>query len=117
MLLVRIDKFFFVVAVDVFGVLWIKGVSFLKLFSSSLLNFHELVEINAAEILLCAMQFFPKNETYVSLFSGGDDLEVAEQRSKLRKQIKANIIVAAASGKELEGTDDMWKCLFGSLFP
>ncbi|VVA89913.1 unnamed protein product [Arabis nemorensis] len=50
------------------------------------------------------VRFFPKNEKYVSLFCGGDDLEVAERRSKLRKQIKANIIVAAASGKELEET-------------
>lgn len=63
------------------------------------------------------MQFFPKNEKYVSLFSGGDDLQLSERRSKLRKQIKANIIVAAASGKELEGIDDMWLCLYGSLFP
>ncbi|CAL9213658.1 unnamed protein product, partial [Arabidopsis halleri] len=50
------------------------------------------------------VRFFPKNEKYVSLFSGGDDLQVSERRSKLRKQIKANIIVAAASGKELEET-------------
>ncbi|CAA7015351.1 unnamed protein product [Microthlaspi erraticum] len=50
------------------------------------------------------VRFFPKNEKYVSLFSGGDDFEVAEQRSKLRKQIKANIITAAASGKEMEET-------------
>ncbi|KAG7591061.1 rRNA-processing protein Efg1 [Arabidopsis thaliana x Arabidopsis arenosa] len=50
------------------------------------------------------VRFFPKNEKYVSLFSGGDDLHVSERRSKLRKQIKANIIVAAASGKELEET-------------
>jgi DNA polymerase III delta subunit len=63
------------------------------------------------------MQFFPKNEKYVSLFSGSDDLQVSERRSKLRKQIKANIIFAAASGKELEGNDDMWRCLYGSFFP
>ncbi|CAH8251111.1 unnamed protein product [Arabidopsis lyrata] len=50
------------------------------------------------------VRFFPKNEKYVSLFSGGDDLQLSERRSKLRKQIKANIIVAAASGKELEET-------------
>lgn len=63
------------------------------------------------------MQFFPKNEKYVPLFSGGGDLQVSERRSKLRKQIKANIIVAAASGKELEGIDDdMWLSLYGSLF-
>ncbi|ANM58290.1 rRNA-processing EFG1-like protein (DUF2361) [Arabidopsis thaliana] len=50
------------------------------------------------------VRFFPKNEKYVSLFSGSDDLQVSERRSKLRKQIKANIIFAAASGKELEET-------------
>lgn len=31
-----------------------------------------------------------------------------EKRSKMRKQIKANIIVAAASGKELEGKQNMF---------
>ncbi|EOA37276.1 hypothetical protein CARUB_v10010871mg, partial [Capsella rubella] len=50
------------------------------------------------------VRFFPKNEKYVPLFSGGDDLQVSDRRSKLRKQIKANIIVAAATGKELEET-------------
>ncbi|XP_010556883.1 PREDICTED: rRNA-processing protein EFG1-like [Tarenaya hassleriana] len=50
------------------------------------------------------VRFFPKNEKYVSLFTGGDDLEVAERRNELRKQIKANIIAAAASGKDLEET-------------
>ncbi|CAF1987852.1 unnamed protein product [Brassica oleracea var. botrytis] len=50
------------------------------------------------------VRFFPKNEKYVSLFTGAEDSEVVEKRSKMRKQIKANIIVAAASGKELEET-------------
>ncbi|CAN7043149.1 unnamed protein product, partial [Brassica rapa subsp. trilocularis] len=50
------------------------------------------------------VRFFPKNEKYVSLFTGAEDSEVIERRSKMRKQIKANIIVAAASGKELEET-------------
>ncbi|KAL1188834.1 hypothetical protein V5N11_021994 [Cardamine amara subsp. amara] len=50
------------------------------------------------------VRFFPKNEKYVPLYSGDDDLHVNERRSKLRKQIKANIIVAAASGKEMEET-------------
>ncbi|XP_023639407.1 rRNA-processing protein EFG1 isoform X2 [Capsella rubella] len=50
------------------------------------------------------VRFFPKNEKYVSLFTGGEDPEVVEKRGKLRKQVKANIIVAAASGKELEET-------------
>uniref|UniRef100_A0A1J3J5D7 rRNA-processing protein EFG1 n=1 Tax=Noccaea caerulescens TaxID=107243 RepID=A0A1J3J5D7_NOCCA len=50
------------------------------------------------------VRFFPKNEKYVSLFTGAEDSEVIEKRSKMRKQIKANIIVAAASGKELEET-------------
>ncbi|XP_010441993.1 PREDICTED: rRNA-processing protein efg1 [Camelina sativa] len=50
------------------------------------------------------VRFFPKNEKYVSLFTGGEDSEVVEKRGKLRKQIKAHKIVAAASGKELEET-------------
>ncbi|ESQ44657.1 hypothetical protein EUTSA_v10003245mg [Eutrema salsugineum] len=50
------------------------------------------------------VRFFPKNEKYVSLFTGAEDSDVIERRSKMRKQIKANIIVAAASGKELEET-------------
>ncbi|KAF3596231.1 hypothetical protein DY000_02024314 [Brassica cretica] len=50
------------------------------------------------------VRFFPKNEKYVSLFTGAEDSEVVEKRSRMRKQIKANIIVAAASGKELEET-------------
>ena len=50
------------------------------------------------------MQFFPKTEKYVSLFTGGDDLDVVDRRNRLRKQIKANLVAAAASGKDLEGT-------------
>lgn len=49
------------------------------------------------------LQFFPKNEKYVPLFMGGDDTEIVDRRNVLRKQIKANIITAAASGKDLEG--------------
>ena len=70
-------------------------------------------------IIVCIVQsqFFPKNEKYVSLFTGAEDSEVIERRSKMRKQIKANIIVAAASGKELEGTNMiMQKSLFVSFF-
>ncbi|KAF5752350.1 rRNA-processing protein EFG1 isoform X1 [Tripterygium wilfordii] len=50
------------------------------------------------------VRFFPKNEKYVSLFTGGDDLDIVDRRNKLRKQIKANLIGAAASGKDLEET-------------
>lgn len=50
------------------------------------------------------VRFFPKMERYVSLFSGGDSEELVERRNKLRKQIKANLIAAAASGKDLEET-------------
>ncbi|CAN6551736.1 unnamed protein product [Malus baccata var. baccata] len=49
-------------------------------------------------------QFFPKTEKYVSLFTGGEDTDVIDKRNKLRKQIKANIVAAAASGKDLEET-------------
>ncbi|KAM7280716.1 hypothetical protein ACFE04_007850 [Oxalis oulophora] len=50
------------------------------------------------------VRFFPKSEKYVSLFTGGDDSDVVDKISKLRKQIKANLIAAAASGKDLEET-------------
>ncbi|KAM5585271.1 hypothetical protein ABKV19_004587 [Rosa sericea] len=50
------------------------------------------------------VRFFPKTEKYVALFTGGDDLELVDRRNRLRKQIKANLIAAAASGKDLEET-------------
>ena len=53
---------------------------------------------------LFELQFFPKTEKYVSLFIGGDDTDIVDRRNRLRKEIKANIIAAAASGKDLEGT-------------
>lgn len=48
-------------------------------------------------------QFFPKSEKYVSLFIGGEDANITERRNALRKQIKSNLMDAAASGKDLEG--------------
>ncbi|KAH7661386.1 rRNA-processing protein Efg1 protein [Dioscorea alata] len=50
------------------------------------------------------VRFFPKSEKYVSLFVGGDKPDIVDKRDKLRKQIKANLIAAAASGKDLEET-------------
>ncbi|KAL6548348.1 hypothetical protein OROGR_008769 [Orobanche gracilis] len=50
------------------------------------------------------VRFFPKTEKYVPLFMGGDETELVEKRKSLRKQIKANLIAAAASGKDLEET-------------
>ncbi|KAA8527695.1 hypothetical protein F0562_035436 [Nyssa sinensis] len=50
------------------------------------------------------VRFFPKTEKYVSLFMGGDDTDIVDRRNGLRKQIKANLIAAAASGKDLEET-------------
>ncbi|GAB2294603.1 hypothetical protein Dimus_028802, partial [Dionaea muscipula] len=50
------------------------------------------------------VRFFPKTEKYISLFSGGEDAETIDRRNRLRKQIKANIVAAAASGKDLEET-------------
>ncbi|GLT78660.1 hypothetical protein SLA2020_501880 [Shorea laevis] len=50
------------------------------------------------------VRFFPKTEKYVSLFTGGDDSDMVDRRNRLRKQIKANLIAAAASGKDLEET-------------
>lgn len=49
------------------------------------------------------MQFFPKTEKYVSLFTGGDASDVVGRRNRLREQIKANLVAAAATGKDLEG--------------
>ncbi|GKU85843.1 hypothetical protein SLEP1_g460 [Rubroshorea leprosula] len=49
------------------------------------------------------VRFFPKTEKYVSLFTGGDS-NMVDRRNRLRKQIKANLIAAAASGKDLEET-------------
>lgn len=48
-------------------------------------------------------QFFPKTEKYVALFTGGDDSEMIDKRNRLREQIKANLVAAAANGKDLEG--------------
>ncbi|KAJ9154226.1 hypothetical protein P3X46_027584 [Hevea brasiliensis] len=50
------------------------------------------------------VRFFPKTEKYLSLFTGGDDSDIVDRRNGLRKQIKANLIAAAASGKDLEET-------------
>ncbi|KAL9247506.1 hypothetical protein vseg_020932 [Gypsophila vaccaria] len=50
------------------------------------------------------VRFFPKAEKYVPLFCGDDNPELIDNRNRLRMQIKANIIAAAASGKELEET-------------
>ncbi|MBA0856848.1 hypothetical protein Goshw_003872 [Gossypium schwendimanii] len=50
------------------------------------------------------VRFFPKTEKYVSLFTGGDGLDLIDRRNRLRKQIKANLVAAAASGKDLEET-------------
>lgn len=49
------------------------------------------------------LQFFPKTEKYVSLYCGDDNADLVDKRSRLRVQIKANLIAAAASGKDLEG--------------
>ncbi|KAL9260838.1 rRNA-processing protein efg1-like protein [Drosera capensis] len=50
------------------------------------------------------VRFFPKTEKYVALFSGDEDGETVDRRNKLRKQIKENLVAAAASGKDLEET-------------
>lgn len=50
------------------------------------------------------VRFFPKTEKYVALFTGGDDSELVDRRNRLREQIKANLVAAAASGKDLEET-------------
>lgn len=50
------------------------------------------------------VRFFPKTEKYVSLFVGGDAPPTVNKRNKLREEIKANLVAAAASGKDLEET-------------
>ncbi|KMT12669.1 hypothetical protein BVRB_4g091250 [Beta vulgaris subsp. vulgaris] len=50
------------------------------------------------------VRFFPKTEKYVSLYCGDDNADLVDKRSRLRVQIKANLIAAAASGKDLEET-------------
>ncbi|VFQ65978.1 unnamed protein product [Cuscuta campestris] len=50
------------------------------------------------------VRFFPKTEKYVSLFTGREDEETVEKRNEFRKRIKANLVAAAASGKDLEET-------------
>ncbi|XP_078442698.1 uncharacterized protein LOC144712328 [Wolffia australiana] len=50
------------------------------------------------------VRFFPKTEKYIPLFIGVDDPEMIEKRNELRKKIKANLVSAAASGKDLEET-------------
>ncbi|XP_020271162.1 rRNA-processing protein EFG1-like [Asparagus officinalis] len=50
------------------------------------------------------VRFFPKTEKYVSLFVGGENPTITNKRNKLREQIKANLVAAAASGKDLEET-------------
>ncbi|XP_057546370.1 rRNA-processing protein EFG1-like isoform X2 [Amaranthus tricolor] len=50
------------------------------------------------------VRFFPKTEKYLSLFCGDDDAELVERRNRFREQIKANLIAAAATGKDLEET-------------
>ena len=49
---------------------------------------------------------FPRPKS-MSLFTGGEDTDVIDKRNKLRKQIKANIVVAAANGNDLEGISFM----------
>ncbi|KNA24132.1 hypothetical protein SOVF_018650 [Spinacia oleracea] len=66
----------------------------------------ELQEIEIAQLKedLEYVRFFPKTEKYVSLFSGEDSADIVDRRNRLRMQIKANIIAAAANGKDLEET-------------
>ncbi|ONI26471.1 hypothetical protein PRUPE_1G027200 [Prunus persica] len=50
------------------------------------------------------VRFFPKTEKYVPLFTGGEVSDIVDKRNKLREKIKANLIAAAASGKDVEET-------------
>ncbi|KAM0924627.1 hypothetical protein ACQ4PT_004597 [Festuca glaucescens] len=50
------------------------------------------------------VRFFPKNEKYFPLFTGGNTPDIVEKRNAWRKQIKENLMAAAANGKDLEET-------------
>nr|GEW04227.1 hypothetical protein [Tanacetum cinerariifolium] len=49
------------------------------------------------------LNLFPQDRKYVSLFKKGDTTETADKRNSLRIEIKENIVVAVASGKDFEG--------------
>lgn len=61
------------------------------------------VHLISNKFSLFKLQYFPKTEKYVPLFTGGDDSEIVDTRNRLRKQIEDRLIAAAASGKDLEG--------------
>ncbi|KAG2402094.1 uncharacterized protein HKW66_Vig0232900 [Vigna angularis] len=66
-------------------------------------------QLSALKQDLQYVMYFPKNEKYVPLFTGGDDSEIVDRRNGLRKQIEDRLIAAAASGKDLEaetGSED-----------
>ncbi|PNT73972.1 hypothetical protein BRADI_1g05420v3 [Brachypodium distachyon] len=50
------------------------------------------------------VRFFPKTEKYLPLFTGEDSPDLIEKRNVWRKQIKDNLMAAAANGKDLEET-------------
>ncbi|KAH9569190.1 hypothetical protein CY35_03G119100 [Sphagnum magellanicum] len=52
------------------------------------------------------VRFFPKTEKYISLFMGSEDEQVVTKRNVLRDRIKANLLAAAATGVDLEGSED-----------
>lgn len=78
---------------------------------------YDVLSVDFSQYLLVFLefQFFPKSEKYISLFMGGHDVDIVDKRNRLRKQIKANLLAAAASGKDLEGSP---QCLtpFLSMF-
>ncbi|TKY51938.1 rRNA-processing protein efg1 [Spatholobus suberectus] len=61
-------------------------------------------QLSALKQDLQYVMYFPKNEKYVPLFTGGDDSEIVDRRNGLRKQIEDRLIATAASGKDLEET-------------
>ncbi|KAM0985360.1 hypothetical protein FF1_012725 [Malus domestica] len=75
-----------------------------RAFSGQAQDAEILLQLSKLKEDLEYVRFFPKTEKYVSLFTGGEESDVIDKRNKLRKQIKANIVAAAASGKDLEET-------------
>lgn len=45
------------------------------------------------------------------MFTGGEVSDIVDKRNKLREKIKANLIAAAASGKDVEGISFMFYLL------
>ncbi|KAK7278391.1 hypothetical protein RJT34_23419 [Clitoria ternatea] len=80
----------------------IRRVEKLQRASSSTQDYSD--QLSALKQDLKYVMYFPKNEKYVPLFTGGEDSEIVDRRNGFRKKIEDRLIAAAASGKDLEET-------------